>query len=237
MKKNQPDRFRKALAKHWDAANDGVSNAQVAIGTFFYDGEGVPQSYSEALKWFRKAAANGFTNAKFWLGAMYENGHGVAKDEKAAFDFYHQAANQGSGDAKAQFRLATYYRYGRAVKKDPVTAAKWYLKAANQGLRIAQLMVSYLYTSGDGLEQNNVSAYSWCSIVMARGAPIQINKAAKSTCRNLYGKLTAYDRRRSEEWTKNWLATNPPRKIDSYWLRIMGNDEIKFDPKTTIIVR
>jgi len=237
MRKNAPDGFRRALAKHAASAETGDADAQVEIGKLFYDGEGVPQSYAEALRWFRKAAGNDAAGAKFWLGVMHENGHGVSRDESAAFEWYWKAANQESGDAKAQFSLATYYRYGRAVTKDPLIAAKWYMKAANQGLRMAQLALSDLFAAGEGVEQDNVSAYKWCSIVMARGAPTQIYKLAKSTCTALYSRLTALDRKRAEALTKDWLTSNPSRKLDPYWLRLMGNDTIKLDPKTTIIVR
>ena len=42
-----------------------------ALGTMYYYGDGVPQSYADAAAWFRKAADAGNADAMFNLGLMY----------------------------------------------------------------------------------------------------------------------------------------------------------------------
>ncbi|MBT5691964.1 MAG: sel1 repeat family protein, partial [Opitutae bacterium] len=53
-------------------------------GNHYYNGDGVPQDYKEALKWYRKAAKCGFVPALHQLGLMYANGEGVPKDNVTA---------------------------------------------------------------------------------------------------------------------------------------------------------
>ena len=64
--------------------------AQFKIGEMYYNGEGVPQDYAEAIKWYRKAAednyAHGYaSDALFYLSDMYHRGVGVPKDYVQAY--------------------------------------------------------------------------------------------------------------------------------------------------------
>ena len=43
----------------------------------YYQGQGVPQDYAEAVSWYRLAAEQGNATAQSNLGAMYDNGRGV----------------------------------------------------------------------------------------------------------------------------------------------------------------
>ena len=46
----------------------------------YYNGQGVPQDYAQAVNWYRKAADQGDANAQRNLGNMYEDGRGVPRD-------------------------------------------------------------------------------------------------------------------------------------------------------------
>lgn len=114
----------------------GDARAQFNLGVLYYDGEGVPQNYSEAAKWYRKAAEQGFARAQFNLGLMYKNGEGVSQDYKEAVKWYRKAAEQG--DARAQNNLGVFYEYGVGVSQNYKTAYIWYsLSAANKKLDIS----------------------------------------------------------------------------------------------------
>ena len=52
------------------AAEQGVAEAQFALGLLYYIGNGVPQDYAEAAGWFRKAAVQGNKDAKEALAWM-----------------------------------------------------------------------------------------------------------------------------------------------------------------------
>ena len=52
----QADKYRLAASK-------GDANAQYALGRCYAQGDGVEQSYSEAIKWYSKAAKKGNCDA------------------------------------------------------------------------------------------------------------------------------------------------------------------------------
>ena len=64
------ERYRKA-------AEQGDAEAQFKLGVRYINGQGVDQSYTEAVKWFRKAAEQGDADAQYNLGLGYEYGQGV----------------------------------------------------------------------------------------------------------------------------------------------------------------
>ena len=46
----------------------------------YFNGQGVPQDYAQAVGWYRKAADQGNALAQLNLGAMHLNGQGVPQD-------------------------------------------------------------------------------------------------------------------------------------------------------------
>jgi TPR repeat protein len=73
--------FAKSLRK---LAGQGDAESQSRLGYMYYQGQGVPQDYAEALKWYRLAAAQGYARAQYSLGYMYANGEGVPQDHVQA---------------------------------------------------------------------------------------------------------------------------------------------------------
>jgi len=84
-------------------ANQGDVEAQFNLGLTYYNGEGVPQDYAQAMKWYRLAADQGVAEAQYNLGLMYYNGRGVPQDDAQAMKWYRLAAEQG--DAEAEYNL------------------------------------------------------------------------------------------------------------------------------------
>ena len=82
-------------------ANQGVATAQRNVGDRYFDGQGVPQDYREAVTWFRKAAEQGDADAQNNLGLMYGNGQGAPRDRVLAYMLLNLAAAGGSDDALA----------------------------------------------------------------------------------------------------------------------------------------
>ena len=76
------------------AADQGASNAQVALGDMYKDGKGIVQDYKAALKWYELAAEQGDFFAQFKLGEMYYEGKGI-KDYTRAHMWWNIAASQG----------------------------------------------------------------------------------------------------------------------------------------------
>ena len=86
-------------------AEQGDAGAQDKLGVMYYEGQGVPQNYAEAVKWLRKAAAQNDASAQRHLAFCYANGRGVVKDEAEAFKWDLLAAAQGDTEAKRNASL------------------------------------------------------------------------------------------------------------------------------------
>ena len=113
-----------------EKAEQGILEAQYTLGLMYYEGEGVPQDYAEALKWFRLAAEQGDPRGRLGLGLMYFKGEGVPQDHAEAFKWLRLAAEQG--DPSAQSSLGLMYHEGQSVPQDFVRAHKWVNLAASR---------------------------------------------------------------------------------------------------------
>jgi TPR repeat protein len=60
-------------------AEEGADGAQYLQGNRYYSGDGVEQSYTEAVKWYRLSAEQGYAPAQYNLGICYKKGYGVPK--------------------------------------------------------------------------------------------------------------------------------------------------------------
>jgi len=92
----------------------GEAWAQTFLGTSYFLGTGVTQSYPGALKWYRLAAAQGSREARFNLGFMYQTGEGVMQDEAEAVKWYRLVSDL----AVARSNLGVMYAMGRGVTQD-----------------------------------------------------------------------------------------------------------------------
>ena len=55
------------------AADQGVAEAQFALGAMYEQGQGVPQDYEEAVKWWRLAAEQKLEVAQYNLEYLHPN--------------------------------------------------------------------------------------------------------------------------------------------------------------------
>src|SRR5471032_602119 len=97
-------------------AERGVANAQHSLGFMYFNGQGVEQSYEQAVAWYRLAATAGLEHAQYNLGVMYQKGQGVALDYHESARWYRLAAEQGY--AAAQYNLGWLYAKGQGIAQD-----------------------------------------------------------------------------------------------------------------------
>lgn len=112
-----------------DSALEGDATSQFRLGLAYFDGEGVPQDYKEAINWFRKAAEQGYASGQNAIGAMYAQGQGVPQDYKEAMMWFKKAAEQGHPGG--QNNLGMMYRDGNGVPQNSVCAHMWFNLAAS----------------------------------------------------------------------------------------------------------
>ena len=106
------------------AAEQGDPFAYFSLGRRYENGEGVQQSYSEALAWYKKAADTNLVQAFYQIGMLYAEGHGVTQDFKEAVAWTRRAAK--AGYPAASYNLGVAYATGQGVQKDVVESYKWF---------------------------------------------------------------------------------------------------------------
>ncbi|MDR1695417.1 MAG: sel1 repeat family protein [Endomicrobium sp.] len=128
--------YAEAAVWYKKAAEQGLSDAQYALGGIYYNGLGAEENPKEAFKWYKKAADQGHSGAQYAIGTMYYDGLGVTRRYGGAVNWYKKAAQQGH--AGAQYALGGMYYDGRGIIQDYDKALHWYKKAAEQGSAEAQ---------------------------------------------------------------------------------------------------
>ena len=138
-----------------------VAQAEVYFrqGERLYYGDGVTQSFEEALSYFHQAADLGHLGAQNCLGNRYLSGEGVTKDDREAARWFRRAAERGH--APAQYNLAKCRYFGRGAEQDYAEAVTWFRRAAAQGLAEAQFSLGVCYQQGEGVSENVAEAIAW----------------------------------------------------------------------------
>ena len=120
-------------AVYWfeQAAEQGNSYAQMALGDLYEQGAGVNKNLKVAADWREKAAKRGNVQAQLKLGQMYLAGAGVDKNLNKA-EYWLKRASIG-GNSEAQFELGKLYRIEGWPHHDSAQGYSWLAKSAEQG--------------------------------------------------------------------------------------------------------
>lgn len=114
------------------SAENGSAEAQYNLFLLFCDGNGVEQSYDEALKWCRAAADQGHSKAQLKLPTAFLGGKGIDCSEDAvhpeALEWLKTAARDGF--PYAQYHIGCAYRDGRGLERSHDDARRWLQQAA-----------------------------------------------------------------------------------------------------------
>jgi len=194
--------FETAMNEFKPLADNGDPVAQFYIGLMYDNGEGVLQSYPQAIVWYTKSADKGFAPAQSNLGVIYESGGLVERDFKKAASYYQKAAEQG--DTAAQFNLGLMYYVGRGADfpRNTAQAAIWYGKAAELGSAVAQNAYGQLCENGYGVKLSYIAAYKWYSLAAEGGSD-----PAKTNMETLAARMTpeqiADAKAQAQEWKKH----------------------------------
>lgn len=177
----------------------GDYRALCEAGKRFYLGAGVDKDIDKAVECWKIAAENNNPEAIGCLGTCYLNGEGVEKDTREGLKLYHKADSLGSVDAKTNLGLYYFtvkdYRAalnwfkkasklnelyalcalgkmtdeGLGCKADPKQGFKYYLQAAQKGYVIAMKVVAERYSTGFGVQQDQVKSLYWTAQAAAKG--------------------------------------------------------------------
>ena len=134
-------------------AEQGDSNAQSQLATYYQRNEVVLKDDFEAEKWLRKSVAQGNTRAA-------EELERALKPAKETAEFQAFLATADQADASVQNKLGLSYLNGKGVKRNSAIAAGWFRKAADQGNANAQYNLGTCYRSGWGVTVDQTEAIS-----------------------------------------------------------------------------
>ena len=194
--------FEVAMKEFKPLADSGEPIAQFYVGLMYDNGEGVLQSYPQAIVWYTKAADKGFAPAQSNLGVIYESGGLVERDFKKAAAYYQKAAEQGDTAAQFNLGLMNYVGRGADYPRNTAQAAVWYGKAAELGSVVAQNAFGQLCENGYGLKASYVAAYKWYSLAAEGGSePAKINMATLAD--RMTPEQIADAKAQAQEWKKH----------------------------------
>lgn len=88
-------REEQAVALFRLAADQGLRDAQYALGLAYTTGKVLSRDYGKACQLFRLAAEQGYPSAQYNLAVLTESGEGVEKSTDEAIAWYRKAATQG----------------------------------------------------------------------------------------------------------------------------------------------
>jgi hypothetical protein len=141
-----------------------------------------------------------------------------AREQPDSLAALESAAREGSPDA--QYQLANAFATGTGVPKDMIKAYAWYIASGLSGnprtqaplrslprklsdRQIAQVRfaVAQMFSAGDGLPQDSISAYTWFLLAGAAGHP-----AASQETAALAANMSADDIAEATSRAETWLA-------------------------------
>jgi len=94
------EKLKTVIGLYIRGAEAGYSPSQCSLGECYYEGDGVPKDYVEAMKLFKLAAQTGDAMAKNNIGSMYFNGYGVTSDTFEGARWWKLSAAQNCEAAK-----------------------------------------------------------------------------------------------------------------------------------------
>ena len=163
------------------AASLNMVVAQLQLGNLYMLGDGIPIDYNQAAEWLKRAAKQGSRRAKCALGHLYELGLGVERNLEMARKLFEDGTQDG--DPVSQGFLATMYHEGAHVgievpEPDYAKALFWARKGAEQGDVQSQCVLGFIFSNGQGVEENDEEAVDWVRKAAIQGYPFAQHQLA-----------------------------------------------------------
>ena len=202
-------------------ANQGNVVAQTSLGLMYFQGQGVPENFVEALKWFRLAASRGDAIAQYHLGLEYSQGRVVPQHYAMAARWYRLAADQGH--ALAQRSLGSMYSRGQGPKNDIEAVITQLASQGSEANGSAAFSLGLMYERGLGMPQNDAKALEWFKIAAGNGDADAYAKIGsmyskgQGVPQNDAAAATWYRGEAERRQADANLALRPKRSVDLSW--------------------
>jgi TPR repeat protein len=198
----EAERPQEALELYRQAAGQGSSEANFALGRIYAEGEVVDQDFDKALDFLLRAAAQGEVNALPLLAQLVDR-----EALHMTSEWYQRAAEEGH--EQAQYVIGNRLATGQGVPQNAPEALFWYMLAAEKGLPEAQHAVAEAYLAQPPSPENLDQAVLWL-----RKAAKQAFAKSQSLLGSLYakGEGVPKDNRQAASW---WLKAAEQGDVDA----------------------
>lgn len=173
------------------------------IGDMYQQGDDLPRNSSAAMKWYRKAAENGGPAMQVKLASLLLDSQSSASNYPEVYSPCAKAAEQHYAPAAAC--MGELYRDGSGVERNFSMAVKWFREAAGRGSSLAVLRLGQMYSKGEGLKQDKLSAYEFVYLASTSG----LQEAVQEKDRLETG-LTKKEINKAKAKAVQWTRENPP---------------------------
>jgi hypothetical protein len=112
-------------------AEKGDPQSEFALGTHYAFGEGVPESFPEAIRLLQSSAGKGYPPALTFLGVMHQRGMGFPVDDRKAVEHFRKASMLC--DSQARNLLANALYEGKGTSPNRPESHAWMRLAAEAG--------------------------------------------------------------------------------------------------------
>ncbi|MDQ6761289.1 MAG: sel1 repeat family protein [Bacteroidota bacterium] len=163
----------------------GDPEAMLSMANLYVKGfENAPPDPAKAMVLATEAANKGCVAAMVFIGEKYANGkEGIAVNIPVAIKWLKQGAEKGNRQAMVELGLL-YTSDVAGMVKDENTGIFWIKKAAIAGSPTAMKVLFRAYSSGNGIEKNQVIARYWYNQLALIGNAQQDNTAMVATAQS-----------------------------------------------------
>ena len=194
-----------AVEAYRAAAEQGDTNAEIALGYAWLDGEGVPADPETARHWFARAAEKGSARGQYALGYLFDR----TGEYELARRYYRLAAEQGH--IPALCNLGVLLENGDGGPADIPEAVRLYQAAVDQGDELAALNLARLYDSGaEGFERDSAAAAHYYRISARRNHPDGQYAFGNACC---HGDGVEQDYAEARRWFRYAAAAGRPEAM------------------------
>ncbi|MCQ2079262.1 MAG: SEL1-like repeat protein [archaeon] len=176
-------------------ALEGDPDALNQLGDRYYFGDGVEQSYDEALALYKGACRAGHVEAMYNIGFMYKEGKGVRKDYPKALDLLRRAAIEGFH--KAEFHYGLMLLDGLGTEVDFPRAYDFLKRACSKGNMYAPRFIAGLHYEGRFVPRNHEKALLLYMKAAERGDSYSMNQVGYM---HYYGEGCERDPAKAVQW-------------------------------------
>ena len=160
--KGVPQDENKAAAWYHKAAEHGSVQADVELGTMYWNGHVNihPVNWERVLAVWLAAAEKGDHRAQRRVGECYRGlSFGVPHDPVKSVEWLQKSADQGDG--VGMFALGQMYYGDRGIPRNEALAFQWVERAAIRGYESAEVDLSRMYAKGFCVQKDPAKAYEW----------------------------------------------------------------------------